>query len=184
MSGLDASQPGQSTSLPGLGDPLPSLSGGCVYLDYNATTPYFPEVTAAMAPFLSENLFGNPSSPHPYGRATKSAVESARASVAALIGAEPSEVFFCSCGTEADNWAVWGAVAAYRSAHPGTTPHVVTSAVEHPAVLEHLTALRDLGLATFTAVGVDSEGRVSVDDIKQGKLNDFNFWGGRKKFEK
>ncbi len=157
--------------MPGLGDTLPALSNGCLYLDYNATTPLWPEVAAAMAPFLSENRFGNPSSPHPYGRATKAAVESARAAVAALIGAAPTEVFFSSCGTEADNWAVWGAVAAYRTANPGSTPHIVTSAVEHPAVLEHLAALQDLGLATFTAVGVDAEGRVRADDIVQGKFN-------------
>lgn len=159
----------------GLGEPLPALSGRCVYLDYNATTPLWPEVAAAMAPFLTENRFGNPSSPHPYGRATKAAVESARAAVAALIGAAPSEIFFCSCGTEADNWAVWGAVAAYRRAHPGATPHVVTSAIEHPAVIEHLASLADLGLATFTAVGVDAEGRANVADVVEGEFHEENW---------
>ena len=75
----------------------------CIYLDWNATTPIFPEVAASMLPFLSH--FGNPSSTHPYGRTCKAAVEHARQQVAHLIGARlPEEIHFCSCGTEADNW--------------------------------------------------------------------------------
>lgn len=148
----------------GLGTPLPiTISQGCIYLDYNATTPIWPEVAEAMAPYFSN--FGNPSSAHPYGRTCKAAVENARSQVAALVNAQPEEIYFCSCGTEADNWAIWGAVASYRRANPGVTPHVITSAIEHPAILEQLESLRDLGLLEFTAVAVGADGIVSCDAI-------------------
>jgi cysteine desulfurase len=135
----------------------------CIYLDYSATTPIFPEVAEAMKPYLTE--FGNPSSNHPYGRKCKEAVELARQHVAHLVNAQPSEIYFCSCGTEADNWAIWGAIAAYRKENPGAMPHVLTSAIEHPAVLEQLKMLEGLGLVTYTVVGVNSEGIVYLDSI-------------------
>ena len=148
-----------------IGIPLPvTVSQGCIYLDYNATTPIFPEVAAAMQPYFHE--FGNPSSTHPYGRECKLAVETARKQVATLINAEANEIYFCSCGTEADNWAIWGTVAAYRRKNPGITPHVITSAIEHPAVLEHLQSLHELGLLDFTAVGVNKHGIVSIADVE------------------
>ncbi|KAG7670899.1 hypothetical protein Ndes2526A_g01318 [Nannochloris sp. 'desiccata'] len=135
----------------------------CVYLDYNATTPIFPEVAEAMKPYLTE--FGNPSSNHPYGRKCKQAVELARQQVARLINAQPSEIYFCSCGTEADNWAIWGAIVASRAQNPMLMPHVVTSAIEHPAILEQLKMLQGLGLVSYTTVGVNSEGIVNVTDL-------------------
>jgi len=135
----------------------------CIYLDYNATTPIFPEVAEAMKPYLTE--FGNPSSNHPYGRKCKQAVELARQQVARLINAHPSEIYFCSCGTEADNWAIWGAISALRAQNPTLMPHVVTSAIEHPAILEQLEMLKRLGLVSYTKVGVNSVGIISKADI-------------------
>lgn len=110
--------------------------------DYNATTPIYPEVTAAMQPFTS-SAFGNPSSVHTYGNTTRTAVDKARQQVAALINCWADELTFTSCGTEADNWAIWGAVMARRDAVQGL-PHVVTSAVEHPAVTKCLQQLQQL----------------------------------------
>lgn len=140
---------------PGIGEPLPHLLlADCIYLDYNATTPIFPDVQAAMQPYTYE-AFGNPSSTHAYGQRTAAALAHARAAVAKLVNAEsPDEVYFTACGTESDNWAIWGAVAAARSSNgtkvlePGVLPHVVTSAIEHPAVLAYLEALKELGLCT------------------------------------
>jgi len=102
-----------------------------IYLDYNATTPIDPEVAEAMLPFLTSH-FGNPSSSHSYGVRTKRAVETARAQVAALLGCGTDEVVFTSGGTESNNLAIKGAALARRAA--GRT--VITSAVEHPAVVE------------------------------------------------
>jgi cysteine desulfurase len=108
MNGLAAAA--TARALPGLGEPLPHIeASGCVYLDYNATTPIFPEVAEEMRPFLT--AFGNPSSSHAFGRPCRAAVELARARVAAMVNAEPAEIFFTSCGTESDNW--WGCHAAF-----------------------------------------------------------------------
>ncbi|MEW5300733.1 MAG: hypothetical protein WDW36_003643 [Sanguina aurantia] len=152
---------------PTIGCPLPALAGGPVYLDYNATTPCFPEVAEAMAPFLGMH-FGNPSSGHTYGRVCKAALDTARAQVAQLINASPSEIYFCSCGTEADNWAIYGAVTAKRRSMleaNGGLPHVVTSAIEHIAVLAYLQHLSDQKLCTFTAVPVSPSGMVCPQDV-------------------
>ncbi|KAG2493247.1 hypothetical protein HYH03_008385 [Edaphochlamys debaryana] len=159
----------------GLGEALPHLTrSGCLYLDYNATTPILPEVANEMAPFLFEH-FGNPSSGHTYGRTCKAAVDLARRRVATLVNAaDPSEIHFTSCGTESDNWAIYGSTVAGRrraaavgglAAAAAAVPHVVTSVVEHPAVLVHLNHLRDLGLLTYTAVPVDREGLVDPADV-------------------
>ena len=102
-----------------------------IYLDYNATTPLTPAVIAAMRPFL-EKHFGNPSSSHPYGQITKAAVETARTQVASLIGSTPEEIIFTSGGTEANNIAIRGVAQAQQS----KGNHIITSAVEHPAVSE------------------------------------------------
>lgn len=157
----------------GIGVPLPHLQS-CIYMDYNATTPIFPEVRDAMLPFTFE-LSGNPSSGHAHGRKTAAAVREAREAVAALVNAASAdEIRFVGCGTEADNWAIVGAVmAARRRWRVGggngdggdTLPHVVTTSIEHPAVLECLEALRRDGLCEFTAVGVDGAGVVSAADV-------------------
>ena len=130
-----------------------------IYLDYNATTPTDPRVAAVMAPLLT-GCFGNPSSPHAYGRRAREAVEKARSQVAALLGAEPGGIIFTSGGTEANNHAITGAVRLAGRA----TPHVVTTAVEHPAVLEVCRALAADGVRT-TLVPVDGNGRVDPDDV-------------------
>lgn len=144
-----------------LARPLAS-SGRCIYLDYNATTPIAREVAARMEPFLWAE-FGNPSSSHFFGAPSAAAVREARGEVAAMLGAERAlaaeEIVFVSCGTEANNWAISGAVE--RSARAGgAPPHVVTSSFEHPAVLERLRALEGAGRATWTAVDPGADGIV------------------------
>jgi cysteine desulfurase len=134
-----------------------------IYLDYNATTPIDPAVLDAMLPFLREH-YGNPSSTHAYGKTTHDAVETARAQVAGLIGAHPDEIVFTGGGTEASNHAIKGAVYARMSgffARWFTSPHIITSAIEHPATLQPCAFLRKLG-CKITSLGVDRYG--SVDD--------------------
>jgi cysteine desulfurase len=128
-----------------------------IYLDYNGTTPHDPEVIGAMRLFL-ETEFGNPSSSHWYGIRPKKAVAKARRQVAALLNCQPSEVFFTSGGTESNNHAIKGMVRALRD----KGRHIVTSTVEHPAVLEVCRHLEHEGFAT-TYVEVDDNGRVPVD---------------------
>ncbi len=136
-----------------------------VYFDNNATTMVAPEVVEAMLPFFNE-LWGNPSSIHTFGGQTKKHIERARGQVASLIGAEPSEIFFTSCGTESNNMAVRGAVEAH-----GGRPHVVTSRVEHPAVLSVCRHLASHGCA-LTEVGVDSEGRLDLGELRDSLARD------------
>lgn len=130
-----------------------------IYLDYNGTTPHDPEVIAAMRPFL-ETEFGNPSSSHWYGIRPKKAVEAARRQVAGLLGCEPEEVFFTSGGTESNNHAIKGTARALRS----RGSHIITSTVEHPAVLEVCRHLKGEGFTT-TYVDVDNAGMVRVEDV-------------------
>ena len=130
-----------------------------IYLDYNGTTPHDPEVIAAMRPFL-ETEFGNPSSSHWYGIRPKRAVEEARRQVAGLLNCRPAEVFFTSGGTESNNHAITGMAHALK----GNGCHIVTSAVEHPAVLEVCRHLEKEGFQT-TFVDVDDTGMVRVDDV-------------------
>ena len=130
------------------------------YLDHNATTPIAPEVRAAMAPYQGEH-FGNPSSIHWAGRAARDAVAAARGDVARFLGAKPSEIVFTSGGSEALNAAIVGAVLA--SVHE--RPHLVVSAVEHPAVLEPCRRLARLGRASVTEVSVDALGRLDPDAV-------------------
>lgn len=131
-----------------------------IYLDYNATTPTDPAVTEAMLPFLRER-FGNPSSSHAVGRPVREAIETARASVARLIGANAGGIYFTSGGTEASNWAIKGAAFAHRS----RGDHMVTISVEHPATLEPMAWLERFGVS-HTIVGVDSNGRVEPAAIE------------------
>jgi cysteine desulfurase len=134
-----------------------------IYLDYNATTPLAPEVVEAMRPYLTEG-FGNPSSGHWAGRPAREAVETARGTVAALLGCEPSRIVFTSGGTEANNHAIKGAFFARRTAsHP---PHVIASRIEHPAVLAPCRFLERLG-AEVTLVPVDRTGLVDPDAVRQ-----------------
>lgn len=133
-----------------------------VYLDYNATTPLDPAVRAAMEPFFAE-IFGNPSSVHQVGRRARAHLDDARDRVARVLGAKPSEIIFTSGGTESDNLAVCGAARLRRD----RGRHLVTSAVEHHAVLHPLEALaRDEGF-TLTVLPVDAEGRVDPADLRR-----------------
>ncbi len=130
-----------------------------IYLDYNGTTPHAPEVITAMRPFL-ENAFGNPSSNHWYGIRPKRAVEQARRQVAALLGCAPAEVVFTSGGTESNNHAIRGAAANLS----GRGRHIITSTVEHPAVLAVCRYLETQGFSV-TLVPVDSEGLVHPAEV-------------------
>ncbi len=131
-----------------------------IYLDYNATTPIAPEVAEAMRPFL-DAYFGNPSSVHAYGVKTKMAVENARRQVAALINCDPSEIIFTSGGTESNNYAIKGIALANR--HKGN--HIITSAVEHPAVFEVCRYLETQGFEVST-IPVDEYGIIKLDELK------------------
>ena len=128
-----------------------------VYLDNNATTPVLPEVLDAMRPYYAEH-FGNASSIHHHGQETRAAVERARESVAALLGCRPAEVVFTSGGTEADNLAIFGL------ARPGD--HVISSTIEHHAVLNSCKRLPERGIEV-TFLPVDGRGLVDPGDLRR-----------------
>jgi cysteine desulfurase len=130
-----------------------------IYLDYNGTTPHDPEVIAAMRPFL-ESEFGNPSSSHWYGIRPKRAVEKARQQVAGMLNCNPEEVFFTSGGTESNNHAIKGMARILKE----KGRHIITSTVEHPAVLEVCEYLKNEGFQT-TCVDVDDTGMVRVENV-------------------
>jgi len=132
-----------------------------IYLDFNASTPLAPEVIEAMRPFLSDH-FGNPSSHHWAGRPAREAVEAARADVAALLSAKPSEIVFTSGGSEANNQAIKGVFFLART----RKPHIITSRIEHPAILEPCKFLEKLG-GHVTLLSVDSSGMVDPDDVRR-----------------
>ena len=132
-----------------------------VYLDYNATTPVAPEVLAAMLPYFSEE-YGNASSIHTFGQRARGAVEEAREAVSELLGARPAEIMFSSGGTESNNHAIFGVVGLA----PGERKHVITSAIEHSAVLDPCTALEKRGVAV-TVLPVDREGVVNPEDVRR-----------------
>ncbi len=136
-----------------------------VYLDYNATTPVDPAVVEAMVRCFTEN-FGNAGSVHTPGQQARAAVDSARESVAALINAKSSEIVFTSGGTEADNLAIFGAVAA----SPKPRKHVITTAIDHHAVLHTCQELESHGVeVTYLPVSRDpnSRGIVDPDDVRR-----------------
>lgn len=132
-----------------------------IYLDYNGTTPHDPEVISAMTPFL-EDEFGNPSSSHWYGIAPRRAVENARIQVAQLLNCSPDEIIFTSGGTESNNHAISGIAWAMRD----KGNHIITSIVEHPAVIEVCKSLEKWGFET-TYVKVDGDGLVDVNELER-----------------
>jgi len=132
-----------------------------VYFDYAATTPCDPEVVAAMLPYFSVR-FGNPSSMHAFGQETKGAIEEAREEIAAFLGAAPGEIIFTSGGTESNNMAVKGAAYARR----GKGNHIITSPIEHHAVLEPCHFLEKEGFEV-TILPVDGDGLVDPDDVRR-----------------
>jgi len=131
-----------------------------IYLDYNATTPIDPRVKEAMLPYLDEH-FGNPSSGYVYGQRTKEAVVKAREQVAALIGAKPEEIVFTSGGSESDNQAIIGTALANRE----KGKHIITSSIEHPAVLNTCHYLEERLGFRVTYLPVDGYGLVSPEDV-------------------
>ncbi|TLM67259.1 MAG: cysteine desulfurase NifS [Deltaproteobacteria bacterium] len=132
-----------------------------IYLDYNATTPVRPEVLEALLPYYRDQ-FGNPSSVHWAGRQVAGAVEKAREQVAALINCSPAEIVFVSCGTEADNAALKGTVDALKA----KGNHIITTAVEHPAVLETCRYLEKTG-CRVTYLPVDADGMLDLDELER-----------------
>ena len=131
-----------------------------IYLDYNATTPHDPEVVEAMRPFFEEE-FGNPSSSHYYGTLPKQAVIKARTQIASLLNCRPEEIIFTSGGTESNNFAIKGCAQAFR--HKGN--HIITSQIEHPAVIEVCNFLKTTGFEV-TYLPVDEFGQVQLEDLK------------------
>lgn len=137
-----------------------------IYLDYNGTTPHAPEVIEAMRPYL-EREFGNPSSSHWYGIAPRRAIAKARSQVAALLGCTPEELIFTSGGTESNNHAIKGVALARQE----RGRHIITCAIEHPAVLE---VCRWLEKSNFTTsyLPVDEHGMVSLENLRQSIRKD------------
>ena len=132
-----------------------------IYLDYNATTPIDPAVAEAMQPYIAMH-YGNPSSTHIYGRTTKDAVEGARQQVADLLGCASEEIIFTGGGSESNNTALKGVAYTYR--HRGN--HLITSAVEHPAIINPCRFLEQQGLRV-TYVPVDRSGMVDPADVRR-----------------
>jgi len=131
-----------------------------IYLDNNATTQVAPEVFDAMRPYLTGN-YGNPSSAHAPGRASRQAVDAARGQVAALIGAHTDEIVFTSCGSESDNWAIGGTLEQNPAKR-----HVITTRVEHEAVRNLCEHLAGIG-CEVTWLEVDRNGALDLDDLKR-----------------
>ena len=134
-----------------------------VYLDHAATTPADPRVLEAMLPYFQET-FGNPSSIHRWGQAAEGAVEDARRSVAKVLGCAPEEIVFTSCGSESDNLALRGAALAERELRQAT--HLLTTPVEHPAVLRTARQLADHAGFELEMIPVDGDGRVDPSSLE------------------
>jgi cysteine desulfurase len=132
-----------------------------IYLDHNATTPVDPAVLDAMLPFFSAD-FGNASSIHTFGQQARSAVETAREQITTLLNARPQEIVFTSGGTESDNHAIFGVIANAT----GNAKHIITSAIEHEAVLNACQFLEKQG-ATITYLPVSREGLVDPEDVRR-----------------
>ena len=132
-----------------------------VYLDYAATTPTDPEVLEAMIPYFTE-VYGNPSSVYSFASKSRAAIEKARSQVATALSALPEEIFFISSGTEADNWALKGTFDRMR----GKGSHIITTQIEHHAILHTAQYLEKIEGAEVTFLPVDEAGRVRMEDLK------------------
>ncbi|TLS39289.1 cysteine desulfurase family protein [Pseudalkalibacillus caeni] len=137
-----------------------------IYLDHAATSPVHPDVVEVMIPSLKEN-FGNPSSIHRFGRSNRHVLDEARSTIASSVGAHPKEIVFTSGGTEADNMAIIGTAMANKD----KGKHIITSQVEHHAVLHACEHLETLGYEV-TYLPVNKEGRVSVEELKAALRED------------
>jgi cysteine desulfurase len=134
-----------------------------IYLDFNGSTPLDPAVREAMEPYLTDH-YGNPSAGHWAASEARDAIERARGQVASLVGSDPTEIVFTSGGTESNNMALKGAFFAWRRER--ARPHFITSAVEHPSILEPLKFLERWG-ASITVLNVDRHGQVDPDDVRR-----------------
>jgi len=132
-----------------------------IYLDYAATTPTDPEVLKAMLPYFTDR-FGNPSSIHSFGQEAKAAVEKARREIASFLGAKQDEIIFTSGGSESDNFAIKG--VAYANKHKGN--HIITSSIEHHAVIKSCEFLEKMGFEV-TYIPVNKDGLVDPEDVKK-----------------
>ncbi|MFA5449508.1 MAG: cysteine desulfurase NifS [Clostridia bacterium] len=137
-----------------------------IYLDNSATTSLDGEVLQAMLPYFTD-MYGNSSSLHGFGRESLNAVDNAREKIAKILGAKPSEIYFTSGGVESNNWALKGAVAAAK----GRNKHIITSAIEHPAIIETCHSLEKDGVEV-TYIPVNSDGIVSLENIKAAVRED------------
>ncbi len=142
-----------------------------IYLDHGATTPVDPRVVQAMVPYFTEQ-YGNPSSMHHFGRLAERALEEARQSIATQLNARPEEVIFTGCGSESDNLALRGAMWAARKAGRGN--HLITSAIEHKAVLDTARQLQEQAGFDVTILPVDHLGQIDLaqlaDSIRPGTV--------------
>ena len=141
-----------------------------VYMDYASSTPVDPEVLDAMLPYFNE-IYGNASSLHSSGVEAYDAVEKSRKKVGDLLGADADEIIFTSGGTESDNFAVKGIAVLNKNKRSSTGPHIITSAIEHPAVLETCRHLEKLGFKV-KYLPVDKYGIIDVDELKQSISKD------------
>ena len=130
------------------------------YLDNNATTAVAPEVLEAMLPYLSD-FYGNPSSMYRFAGESEAGISRAREQVAGLLGASPEEIIFTACGTEADNAAINSALASQPDKR-----HIITTKVEHPAVLATAQHWENNGYSV-TWLGVDEKGRLNLDEVRE-----------------
>lgn len=135
-----------------------------IYLDHGASTPVHPQVIEAMLPYWTE-LYGNPSSSHEFGRQAGHGLDEARRTIAALVGAHPSEIIFTGCGSESDNLALRGVMWAARAAEKGN--HLITNCIEHSAVLKTAIQLRDHFGFEVTILPVDQHGQISIEALEE-----------------
>ncbi|MCP5099768.1 MAG: cysteine desulfurase [Chloroflexi bacterium] len=134
-----------------------------IYLDHGASTPVHPQVVSAMLPFWMEH-YGNPSSSHAYGRSASQGLESARRTIAHHMNAKPKEIIFTGCGSESDNLAVRGVMGTARANNSGN--HMITTSIEHGAILNTAVQLRDHFGYDVTILPVDELGQISLDELK------------------
>ncbi|PNX45275.1 MAG: hypothetical protein BV459_09050, partial [Thermoplasmata archaeon M11B2D] len=136
-----------------------------IFLDYASTTPVDPVVVEAMIPYFT-TTFGNPSSIHRYGRDARKGVENARLHVANLIHAKPEEIIFTAGGTESDNIAIKGIAYQNKEKRKAKGPHIITCAIEHPAVLETCRHLQTQGF-DVAYLPVDEYGLINLDELEE-----------------
>jgi cysteine desulfurase len=145
-----------------------NMSKDKIYLDHAATTPVDPEVLGAMKPYFTE-IFGNAGSLHSFGRAAREAVDKSRQTIAAFIGCKPEELIFTSGGSASDNLAIRGTVLRNREHETGNNghkPHVITSAIEHHAVLNTVKDLEKSGQIETTYIKPNAKGLIEVESVK------------------